>query len=180
MGEFDPTSVDWGRAFAEAVAIAATKRPRDAEDIAQQGLTQLLEGQAPFDPDAGATLAEHIVAAGLHDLKSRERTERKRRRPDRVAKLTHLMDVEPPTPEELNEEHEEQARAFEELKAECADDPEVHALVLLEHEGIDEASEQAERLKWDIEVVRNARKRMSRRVMALGERLRKEKEESIE
>jgi hypothetical protein len=166
MPDFDPKAVDWGRVFAEAVLLAQVVRPRDAEDIVTEGMTLLLDGTAPFDAAGTETLAQHLVEAGLRAWRNRERTERRRRRPDKVAKLVQYLDEAPPTPEELNEERDTKARAFEELRAETADDPEVHAIVELIGQGVHEPAIQAQRLGWGIEVVRKARKRLTRRVKA--------------
>jgi hypothetical protein len=163
MSDFDPTTVDWGRVFAEALEIAQGFAARDAEDLVQQGMTLLLEGTAPFDPAGEVTLAAHVVRVGLDALRHRERSERRRRRPQTIAKLTHWLDGEPPTPEELNHARHLGERAFEMVLAACDGDAEVRALVeLARDEDVDEAADQADRLKWPIAQVRNARKRMAR------------------
>jgi DNA-directed RNA polymerase specialized sigma24 family protein len=167
MGDFDPSQVDWGRVFAEAVAIALGFTKNDAEDVVQQGMTLLFDGTAPFDAASGKTLAQHLVEVGRLEHAKKQRTERRRRHPRVVAKLVQWFDgAAPPTPEELSAEREGRARAFEELLAQTVDDPEVQALVRLEADGVSEPAAQAERLGWQMPVVRNARKRLARRVKA--------------
>lgn len=170
MGEFDPRAVDWGRAFAEAVAIASRQRPREAEDIVQQGMTALLEGGAPFDPDGEETLPEHLVTVGLREKRNRERTERRRRRPNVQAKMQQWFDDDrPPSPEELSEEMERRRRALDALRDACKDNPDAREIVRLEGEGENEPAKQAQVLKWPIERVRNARKRVARRVQEVAD-----------
>jgi hypothetical protein len=168
MTDFDPSTVDWGRVFAEALEIALGMASRDAEDVVQQGMTLVLEGRAPYEPSGKTTIAEHVVSAGLAARRNRDRVDRLRRRPRVVAKLTHWLDVEPPTPEELNESRRRGEHAFEAVLAACGGDVEVRALVQLSRQDVDEPAEQAERLGWGIETVRNARKRMARVVSAVA------------
>jgi DNA-directed RNA polymerase specialized sigma24 family protein len=163
MSDFDPSTVDWGRVFAEALEIAQGVAARDAEDLVQQGMTLLLEGTAPFDPAGGVALPAHIVKVALEASRNRERSERRRRRPQTIAKLAHWLDGEPPTPEELNHARRLGERAFEAVLAACGGDDEVRDLVLLARdEDLDEPAEQRDRLNWPIEKVRNARRRMAR------------------
>jgi hypothetical protein len=177
MTDFDPTTVDWGRIFAEALEIALGTGSREAEDVVQQGMTLVLDGSAPFDASGKLTLAAHVVAAGLAARRNKERVERLRRRPKVVAKLTHWLDVGPPTPEELSDERQRGDAAFEAVLAACAGDAEVRELVLLSRQDVDEPSDQAERLGWGIERVRNARKRMSRMLAAVADGMRGERGE---
>jgi len=162
MSEFDPTQVDWGRVYAEALEIALGFSPRGAQDLVQLGMTLVLEGTAPFDEASGKTLAEHLVEVALTAERNRARSERRRQNPKQTSKLQHWLDVEPPTPEELNDERALGDAAHAALLAECADDPDVRALVDLARDDVDEAAEQQVELGWDIERVRNARKRMNR------------------
>jgi hypothetical protein len=176
MSEFDPTQVDWGRVYAEALAIALGFSPRGAEDLVQLGMTLVLEGTAPFDPDGGMTLAEHLVDVALTAERNRARSERRRQNPKQTAKLQHWMDLEPPTPEELNDERALGDAAYAATLAECADDPDVRALVDLAREDVDEAADQQAALGWDIERVRNARKRMNRMLGRVAEAMKAWKE----
>jgi hypothetical protein len=163
MGDFDPTKVDWGRVYAEAIEIAIGFRARDPEDLVQQGMTLVLEGTAPFDEDGGMTLAAHLVDVALTQAQNRARIQRLRNKRGTNAKLQHWMDEEPPTPEELNHSRRLGDRAYDAVLAACDGDDEVRELVVLaREEDLDEAADQAERLGWGIERVRNARKRMTR------------------
>jgi hypothetical protein len=177
LSEFDPTTVDWGRVYVEALEIAHGLSRRNAEDLVQQGMTLVLEGTAPFDPDAGKTIAEHLVEVALTEARNRERIVRLRLRRGTMARLQHWMDAAPPTPEELNHTHKLGDAAYAALLTECEDDPDVRELVRLSREDVDEPADQAEQLKWDIERVRNARKRMNRMVSKVAESMQAWKEE---
>jgi hypothetical protein len=162
MTAFDPKAVDWGRIYAEALEIALSFTSREEDEVVQQGMTLVIDGTAPFDPDGTTTLAAHVVSVGLAARRNRERTERRRRRPKVVGKLTHWLDVEPPTPEELVGERARGERAFEATLAASEGDADVRALVLLAREGVDEPADQAAKLSWPVERVYNARKRVAR------------------
>src|SRR5258708_5952189 len=86
LSEFDPTKVDWGRVYAEALEIAHGFSPRGAEDLVQEGMTLVLEGTAPYDEASGKTLAEHLVEVALTAARNRARVERRRQGPKARAK----------------------------------------------------------------------------------------------
>ena len=171
MSEFDPTTIDWGRTYAEALEIALEMRVGDAEDVVSEGVTMVLDGTAPFDPSGKETLAAHVVAVAVAKRKDKARIDRLRRQRGQDAKLVHHLDEAPPTPEELMDERRMGDRAFESLLAACAGDDDVRDLVLLSREDVDEAADQAVRLRWDIGRVRNARKRMARLVGQVAEKM---------
>ena len=177
MSAFDPTTVDWGRVYAEALAIAHDFSPRNAEDLVQEGMELVLDGTAPYDPEGGKTIAEHLVEVALTASRNRARVERRRQTKKATAKLQHWLDAEPPTPEELSHARARSDAAYAALLRECADDPDVRELVRLSHEDVDEPADQADRLKWDIERVRNARKRMTRMLGKVAESMQSWKEE---
>lgn len=122
MSEFDPTKVDWGRTYVEAIEIARRFSAREAEDLVQQGMTLVIDGKAPFDPDGGKTLAAHLVGVALAEMRNRARVERLRKRRGQTAKLEHWMDEAPPTPEEPSHEMRLGELAFEAVVAACGDD----------------------------------------------------------
>jgi hypothetical protein len=176
MVERDPNE-DWGRVFAEAVAIARTVTQRDAEELVQQAMVLYFSGKAPFDRAGKETLAEHLALVGLKARGNRERIERRRRNPAVVAKIVKLVDTPPPTPEDaLSEADEERrkTRLFEQLLVELASDAEAREIALLVQQGVHDAHIQAERSGMKIEVVRNARKRIKRRFEAIVEQDEKE------
>jgi DNA-directed RNA polymerase specialized sigma24 family protein len=168
-----PAKIDWGRAMAEAVAIALNYAPRDAEELVHNAIVLVLEGTAPWDAGSTTSLAQHLVEVGLKARRNRRRSERRRRRPGVLGKLIAMFDKPPLTPEEeLGKAHEKQkkARLFEGLIAELADDPDARRIALLEQEGVHEAQDQVDASGMSIENVRNARKRVSRRAAALAAR----------
>ena len=177
MSEFDPTTIDWGRIFAEALEIALELRVRDAEDVVAEGVTMVLDGTAPFDPSGKETLAAHVVAVADAKRKDRARIDRLRQSRGQKAKLIHHLDEAPPTPEELMDERRMGEKAFESLLAACRDDADARELVLLSREDVDEAAEQAARLGWAIDRVRNARKRMARLIAAVADSMQAWKDE---
>jgi hypothetical protein len=178
MSDFDSTKVDWGRVYAEAIELAMGFHARDPEDLVQQGMTLVLEGTAPWDCDGEMTLAAHIVDVALTEARNKARIERLRNKRGTNAKLQHWMDEAPPTPEELNHARRLGDRAFEAVLAACDGDDEVRELVMLaREEDLDEAADQAERLGWEIERVRNARKRMARIVGKVAASMQAWKEE---
>jgi hypothetical protein len=177
MSEFDPTTIDWGRVYVEALEIACRSSARQAEDLVQQGMTLVLEGTAPFDPDGGKTLAEHLVEAAVAEAAKRARIDRLRKQRGQEAKLQHWMDEKPPTPEELTHTTRLEERAFEAMLAACGDDDDVRELAKLAREDFDEPAEQAERLGWPIERVRNARRRLARVHREVAESMQAWKEE---
>ncbi len=169
MSAFDPNAVDWGRVYAEALEIALEMRMGDAEDLVSEGVTMVLDGTAPFDPSGEETLAAHVVAVSVARRRNQARVVRRRRGRGDDAKLVHHLDEAPPTPEELMDERRMGDRAFDTLLAACANDEDVEKLVLLSREDVDEAADQATRLGWEIDRVRNARKRMTRLVAQVAE-----------
>jgi hypothetical protein len=169
MGNDAPPDIDWARLFLEAVLLAENLELPDPEGLAQDGITMLFERCAPpWDPSGETTLAEHVVLAAREKRNNRERTERKRRHPRMVSKLVQAFDQPGPTPEELVGQHEERVTRLEQLRADLAEDPDGCAIVTCEEQRIHEPAEQAARLRWPIERVRNARKRVARRVAALA------------
>jgi hypothetical protein len=169
----------WGRVLAEAVLLAldCTRTAADAEDLAMEGLQLVLEGKAPWDPAISkrGTLASHVVAVGYNVMRNKQRAWNRRTRPAFLAKLGQTMDDGySSTPEQRLSDAQERAhneRLFAELLSEAEqDDPDVGQILLLEQQEVDEPAKQARRLGWDIERVRNARKRLKRRVLALRER----------
>jgi hypothetical protein len=169
MSAFDPTTVDWGRTYAEALAIALEMRTGNAEDVVSEGVTMVIEGTAPFDPSGEVTLAAHVVAVAVAKRRNQARVDRRRTRRGQNAKLVQYLDEAPQTPEELIEERERGDRAFEGLLAACDGDEDVRELVLLSRRDVDEAADQADALGWDIGRVRNARKRMTRLIAQVAE-----------
>ena len=178
MSELDPTTVDWGQVFAEALEVAHSMRVGDAEDVVQQGMTMVLDGSAPFDPAGELTLAAHLVSVAVTARRNEQRVERRRVKRGQKAKLVQHLDEAPPTPEELTHERRLGERAFEALLEECDGDSDVRGLVMLARdEDVDDAQGQADALGWEIGRVRNARKRMDRAVERVAEKMQAWKEE---
>jgi hypothetical protein len=178
--DFDPTAVDWGRVFTEALELALRFSTTDAEDLVQRGITLLLEGAAPYDAEGGQTIAEHVVAVAKKERDNRRRKERLRRARGTEAKLEHWLDEAPPTPEELSEERLAAEAAYARLLGACEKDPDVRALAELSRRDIDEPAEQQKELGWHIDRVRNARKRMGRMVAAVAASMNGEDGEEVE
>jgi hypothetical protein len=163
LAEFDPAGVDWGRVYVEALRLARELKwvsEVEADEIVQQGTTLVLEGVEPFDPDGGATLADHVVQVGKAARDIQRRVERRRRSPKKLAKLEHYTDVPPPTPEELSDAREEGDDAFEMLLASTEGSADLQALVALMRRDIDDPADQAAELGWKIGKVYNTRKRL--------------------
>jgi hypothetical protein len=183
LAEFDPAAVEWGRVYAEALAVALEElevSEVEAEEILQQGVTLVIGGEKPFDPGGKATLAEHVVQVGKASRDNQRRVERRRRNPEKLAKLEHYTDVPPPTPEELTDEREEGDDAFEKLLAAIQDDAELQALVALMRRDIDDAATQAAELGWKIGRVYNARRRLKEVIDGLAESVRPVREQEPE
>ena len=131
-------------------------------------------GKAPWDPAGKETLAQHLVTVGLYAHRKKERTERRRRHPKVISKIVQMFGGPPATPEEDVSEAQAKAKRFEQLLDDFASDPEAREILLLMQDGVSDALGQANRSGRDIEVVRNARKRIGRRLDALAERDEKE------
>jgi hypothetical protein len=174
MAAPDLPDVDWGRVFAEAVAIALKFTRRDVEDLVEDAMTMLFAGETRWDPAGKETLAEHLAAVGLKARFNKLRTERRRRNPRVVGKMVQMFeDDRLPTPEEAaleSEERQHKMRLFEQLFADFADDDDARAILSLEQQGVHGQLEQATEGRMDIAVVRNAHKRIARRVEALAGR----------
>ena len=175
MAEFDPASVDWGRVYVEALTLTRELKVSEveADEIVQQGMTLVLEGEEPFDPDGGATLADHVVQVGKAARDIQRRVERRRRSPKKLAKLEHYTDVPPPTPEELSDAREEGDDAFEMLLASTEGSADLQALVALMRRDIDDPADQAAELGWKIGKVYNTGNTLTDvllddRIMAMG------------
>jgi DNA-directed RNA polymerase specialized sigma24 family protein len=169
MADREPKDVDWGRVFADAVHIARAITKRDAEEIVQEAMVLFFAGKAAWGPAGKETLAQHLVTVGLCARRKKERTERRRRHPKVVGKMGQEFDQPPATPEDDVSEAEEKTKRFEQLLADFASDPEARDILLLVQQGVHDALAQAQRSGRDIEVVRNARKRIKRRLRALAE-----------
>jgi hypothetical protein len=165
-------TIDWRRVIAEAVNIALTFTQRDAEELVEEAIVLFLEGKTTWDRSCGETLPEHLVAVGLDARKKKQRTERRRWHPKVVSKIVQAFVRPPPTPEDQLEDAEEQerkSRRVERLLADLADDPDACAIVRLVQQGVSGALEQQGQSGMSIERVRNARKRIKRRMAALSQ-----------
>ena len=171
MADRAPHGIDWAHVYVEAVNLAADITKRDAQDVVNEAVTLYLAGEAPYDPADGKTLAEHLVHVGLTARAKRRRTERRRKKPGMMWKVIQFFDRPPPTPEERYDDAEEErrkARLFEQVLADPELTAEERTLVLLAQENVHEAREQAKQSGIDIKTVRNARKRLKRRLAALA------------
>jgi DNA-directed RNA polymerase specialized sigma24 family protein len=169
MAHPESNVIEWGRVFAEAIVLARKVNKRDADEIVHEGLALLFAGRAPPDPDGTETLAEHLVSVGRSALRNRRRVDRRRSHPRVVGKLVRAFDHPPSTPEDDLSEAQERARRFERLLVDFASDAEAREIILLEQEGVHDALTQAGQSGMTIEVVRNARKRIKRRVETIAE-----------
>jgi hypothetical protein len=170
----DPNSnvIDWRRVYAEAVALALKFAPLSAKEIVHEGVTRYLSGEAPWAPGGQGTLAAHLVAVGRKVHEKQKRIERRRRSPKMVNMLVAWFENRASaTPEAAfieAEDKRDKERLFEELVRELqSEDHEALRVVRLVQEGVDQPREQAERLGMDAETLRNAHKRITRRVLAL-------------
>jgi DNA-directed RNA polymerase specialized sigma24 family protein len=173
MANQDPSNIDWGRVYAQAVAIAIAFSRRNAEDVVQEGMKLFFAGEAPWDSAGETSLPEHLVAEGRKALENKERTERRRRHPRVMGKVVHAFDQPPPTPEDDYGEAQASlrlARLVEKALEEFPEDSDAREILLLLKQGVHEALEQAEESGMDVAVVRNARKRVLRCLRALAER----------
>lgn len=168
----DPNTIDWPRVYAEAVALAATYTKRDAYEIVQEGAKLYVSGLAPWVPEE-TTLPEHLVRVGRNARNDQKRSERRRWHPAVMSKIVGMFRGSGQTPEQealAAEEKRRKTLLFERLVRELeADDPEGREIVRLEAEGVHEALAQAAQSGMSIETVRNARKRIKRRVLAIVE-----------
>jgi hypothetical protein len=179
----DRGDIDWGRVFVEAVTIAVecTTSVVDAEELVMEGMQLVLQRKAPWDPATSKheTLAEHLVAVGYNAVRNQRRKWGRHRKPEIVSKIVHALEARRTrTPEQdalVAEEVERKKRLFEKLLSQTeTDDPDVHAVALLEQQEVDEPAEQAQELGWDIGRLRNARKRLKRRAHELAEQAEKD------
>ena len=157
---------DWGRAIAEAVAIALPFAPQDAEDLVQDAALRVFEGKAPWNPKE-TSLPLHLAQVGLKARSNQRRSERRRRRPSVVAKLIAFFDERVPTPQELFFEQRRKAERFEAVTKKLADDPEALQIVRLVEQDVLGVEEQADQTGMSVAAVRNAR----RRIIHIGRQL---------
>jgi hypothetical protein len=171
LAEFDPAAVEWGRVYVEALALTRTLKVSEAEadEVVQLGVTLVIEGEKPFDPGGGATLADHVVQVGKAARNKQRRVERRRRDPERLAKLEHYTDVPPATPEQLTDAREEGDDAFAMLLASIEGNADLEALVALMRRDIDDAKTQAAELGWKMDKVYNTRRRLQQVIDGLAE-----------
>jgi DNA-directed RNA polymerase specialized sigma24 family protein len=164
--------VDWGRLYAEAKTLARKiLREHDADDVVTEGITRVLEGDAPWDPGSGRTLAQHVVGVGYNARRNAERKARRRTRDAFAVRLAETYEESGAHTTEDTiaeaEEREHKKQVFERLVGECAGDPEALALLECETMGIHQPGDQAAQAGLDIETVRNARRRIARRARGL-------------
>jgi DNA-directed RNA polymerase specialized sigma24 family protein len=175
--------VDWGEVFAAALAIALRFVPKqDARDAVLEGIRKVIDGSVAWNAASGRSLPAFVVTVGYNERRNRRRKEKRRRQPElaeRIADATTGM--APATPEdEVSEAEEQEAseRLFREVEGESQDDPDALTLLDCARQGLSELSEQVEHTGWTVERVRNARKRIKRRMQALMMRNEEEEERS--
>jgi hypothetical protein len=170
------TDVDWGRVFAEAVLITRRFSPRDAEEVVQNGMAIFFSGERSGEPPArraADTLAQHVARLGLDAWRNKERSERRRRHPQVVAKLTLPDGDGPRTPEAdmvRAEDDRRSVRLLEALLVVLASDTEALRVLELVQLGVGDVAEQATRAGLSVAAVRNARKRIKRHMDDVVER----------
>jgi len=179
----DPLAgVDWGEVSVQAaVIVAACTTPRDVEDVVQQGLLLVLEGDAPWDPAGGKTIGEHVAAIGIRAYRNARRNERRRKDPKMVAKLIVEFDVPPPTPEEVLAEGYDEWRkqtCTRRVIESLAGDEQATAVLELSAQGVGEVAEQARLSGYNLRAVERARSRISRRAEEVAQQF-EEEEESL-
>jgi hypothetical protein len=167
----DPLAgVDWAQVYLRALIIARTRfREQDIDDVVGEGVKRVLEGKAPWDEAKGRTLAEHVVQIGANARRVEVRKSGRRTSEGFLEQLgSKLAEREPPDPEEHALSADRRAKLFRGLVADFAGDPEALAVLECEERRIDQAAEQAVATGLGIEAVRNARKRLKRRIEALA------------
>ena len=163
--------VDWGRAYAEAVAaLRPVVRAAVVEEVAQEGVALVLTGEATEPREEGEALVAYVVRSGLLAWRTAERAGRWRRSPRVSVKVTKALYVPVPTPEEVLSPREERAERFERLVEAIGDDREVAELVRWVREGVATEAEQAAKLSMTVVAVRVVRKRLRRYVDAVNAR----------
>jgi hypothetical protein len=165
--------VDWGNVYAQAVVVVLRFVPsQDAEDVVMEGMKRVIEGSSPWNPDGGRSLVAHVVAVGLNERRNVRRKAQRRNEPEFVEAVAYESEAgRPGSPEEEaadGEERERKARLYGKLVALCAGDAGALAVLECEQAGICEPVEQV-REGLDIEGVRNARKRIKRRIEMLSD-----------
>ena len=177
MGSHDSRNpldeVDWGSVYAQAVVVALRfVRSQDAEDVVMEGMKRVIDGSSAWDAEGKRTLVGHVVAVGLNEQRNERRKAQRRNEGDFVEAFAYESEADRPgTPEEQaveGEERERKARRFGKLVALCAGDADALWVLECEQAGISGSAEQV-REGLDIEGVRNARKRIKRRVEMLAD-----------
>ncbi len=165
-------NVDWGLVWKQAVVIARKFVPeQDVDDLVTEGMKLVIEGSAPWDASGKRPLAGHVVQVGYNALRNEKRRVARRQEEGFVARLGETYEEQAQvTPEAVvseAEQRERKARLLEQLAHECADHPDSRAVLECERAGVHEPAAQAARTGLGIEAVRNARKVIKRRALAL-------------
>lgn len=158
-------SVDWGEETLRLTGFAFRRlgrkhRLKDAEDLALEAIAQYLDPRN--SPDRSKSLRDvlgSIVNGLVKNLRRKEaRWAGPPGDPDDV--LEHVA-AKTLTPEEAVGFKEKVKRKMDALLDRVATVPEAEQILLLEIEGVDEPSEQAQKLKVDIRDVYRARRKLA-------------------
>jgi DNA-directed RNA polymerase specialized sigma24 family protein len=174
----DLKGIDWisisQRLTKYALACIRGSSLADAEDLAQKAIAQLFDdGYEPWDPAKYPDVFDHLTSV-VRGLVSNRRRKRKRQKTDPIEKEYEDDEEErrereelrsnAPGPEERMRDRELAERAVEGAEAAFAND--LPALALLEcyQEGIDLPADQSARTGYDVDTLKNAGKRLKRKL----------------
>jgi hypothetical protein len=155
----------WARAYPRLVSIALrwTKNEADAQDLAQEALTDTFTRL----PDTPADLKELVCMAASrmkgHFLNGR-RANNRRADPPWLAVAAEQSRGFRRTPEDLVAARERKTRVLQQLREKLKDDGLAYRIVEATCNGYDTPADQAEILGEDITAIRKARKRLARAV----------------
>ena len=169
----DPQAeVDWADAYVRALALAQRfMREQDQEDVVTEGLTRTLDGRSPWDPGSGRSPAEHVFRVGRDALRAQYRKDKRHGSEQFEAEAVRALEpAAAPTPEQAMTEAElrqRKAELLDRVTTEFAEDPDALAVIDCVRRTILQPEEQAAVTGRSYDAIRDATRRVARRVEAL-------------
>jgi hypothetical protein len=162
--------IEWDSVRAHALYVAKRyARGVDLDEAVNEGLRRVLDGTAPWDPASGVELPKHVAKVGVAAARVASRSRQRRAAAAVENAVADAMAPPPSTPEVIAARAERGARLFGMLVGHFVGDAQALAILACIGGAITEASDQARHTGLDIELVRNIRKRVNRRIDALYE-----------
>jgi len=157
------TKAEWARIHKELLAwgLWRTKNPVRAQDLAQEAIMRVLDARwEPWDPDANPDLLLFLRSIINRNLANEKVTRRRHREIQMDAEDFNAIRDNARTPESIVATHDLADKRMTELRTRLAGDEEALERVDQFEQGVDSAEDQRADSDKEIEIIRNARRRV--------------------